>query len=156
MSSSSLYKVYKTKTKEIAEFRNGWGTAPVIWGYLLEKYLHLDKLAWFGNDENQKKLWKLITDSSVPTNLRLVLGLTLDDAICPYVKKDELAKACQEVFEFTYDSKSVNHWKSVGESLKLCKPDKKMIGIALSCTSVADQWIDGKGDKAWDLFSVIK
>ena|ERR1700691_2864514 len=40
MSSSTLYRVYRTRARQYAEMRNGWGTAPVIWSYLCVHYLN--------------------------------------------------------------------------------------------------------------------
>lgn len=160
MSCSNIYKVYKTKTRELAEFHNSWGTAPVLWGYLCEKYLNQNSNFWltagFGKEDTLKPLWNLAENPTVPTCLRLTHAFTFKNAVCPPNKKDELAKACQEVFNLTYDSIHVNHWKAVAESLKSCKINKHMVGIALSCTSVEDPWISGNGSEAWDLFSVLQ
>ena len=159
MSCSNLYKVYKTKTRELAEFHNGWGTAPVLWGHLCEKYLHQDANFWlmagFGKESSLQPLWDLTKNQAVPACLRIVHAFTFNNAVCPPERKDELSKACQEVFDITYDSIHVNHWKAVAESLKSCATDRKMIGIALSCTSVEDPWISGNGSNVRNLFSIL-
>ena len=66
MSTSDLYLVYKTTATHFAEFRNGWGSAPILWGYLSETYLGRP---WSMLDDSE--LWDLVDDTRVAPSLRL-------------------------------------------------------------------------------------
>jgi len=161
VSTSNLYAVYKTKTKEIAEFPNGWGTAPVIYDYLCEKYLNVKKNAWlhqFSSPTPNFKiqyLWDLTKNLSVPASIRLVHAFTYINHVCPSNRILELAQACQEFYDITNDNKRVNHWELIANTLKSFKINKKMIGIALSCSSIQNPWINANGKNADDIFSQI-
>lgn len=160
MSTSDLYSVYKTKTKHLAEFPNGHGTAPVIWGYLCEKYLGQEKIAWLHGHDN-KKLWDLVWDNNVPKDFRIVHAFTFDHAVCPNDKIKDLAESCLSVYQKTIDPTQVNHWENIGNFLKSFKPISRSKGVGLSCTSVCDNWIGWgryvkiKGDNSWNIFSIF-
>ena len=158
MSTSDLYTVFKTKSRHIAEYSNGHGTAPAIWGYLCNKYLHMERHSWISGV--QKDLWNLADNPDVPKELRIVHAFTFDRAICPIDKIDELADACDKVYTLTHEDcpNNVNHWQAVANSLRNVKKDKRALGIGLSCTSISDPWCDwnGKQYKVWDIFEVLK
>lgn len=158
MSTSDLYSVYKTKAKHIAEFGNGHGTAPAIWGYLCKKHLNMESYAWLTAGS---KLWDLSKDPRVSTHMRLVHAFTFNRALCPLDRLNELAEACEKVYTITYEDcpTHVNHWQSVANELRKIKPNKRSLGIGLSCTSIADHWLGWKGEeinKLWNIFEVLK
>lgn len=63
MSYSATYYVYKTTATRIKEYRNGHGTASVLWGMIAEKYLGLTRYGYSYPESNLQKLW----DGSVAT-----------------------------------------------------------------------------------------
>lgn len=156
MSTSDLYRVYGTKATHIAEFRNGWGSAPVVWGYLCEKYLGGTRTSW-GINTPLEKLWALSADERVPRCLRLTLGFTYDWAVCPPKKAGELADALEEAGKLCDRPGYVNHWQAIANELRNHKARARQVGIGISCTSVNDIWIDWKGKKKpWNVFAVLK
>ena len=83
MSTSDLYAVYRTKTKHIAGFPNGHGTAPVIWGYLCVKFLNTESHSWLLNyGAANQPLWDLVKDPKLSKELRLVHAMTFNNAVC--------------------------------------------------------------------------
>jgi len=158
MSTGDLYYVYKNQTRHIVEFRNGWGTAPALWGHLCENILHIDSSSWITGGEDQRKLWDLAIDPNVSKEFRLVHAFTFDRAICPLERREELALECESVYRqiVLKHPNHINHWNSIAVALKVIKPPKKAKGIGLSCTSVSDPWIDWKGGDTWDIFDIFK
>ena len=165
MSTSNLYSVYKTRTKELASFGNGWGTAPVLWDYLEKAYLNKRSGSWLcGDDKDKTELWNLATDSKVPVYLRLVHAFTFINVVCPYEKANEMAEHCRKAFNTIREDESrdmltdkdrslrVNHWERIANVLEIMKPNKRALGIGLSCTSVSDPWIGWKGGKVRSVF----
>jgi len=157
MSTSNLYKLYRTKTTEISGFQNGWGTAPVVWGYLLEVYLKREANSWLFPTQDSQPLWNLVDNPKVPMPLRIVHAFCFNKTICPSDKILQLADACEKTYEITHLHKEdhINNWKLITQVLREKKIDKRCIGIALSCTSISDQWISTNGIqdiKTFDLF----
>jgi len=113
---------------------------------------------WAGNE-----LWSLadsIYSLKVPRELRLVHAFSLDRAVCPINKIEDLANCCEKAYEviFKKEPTHINHWKRLADELRNIKPNKKSLGIGLSCSSVCDPWIDWNGndmDRLWDIFSMV-
>lgn len=142
MSYSTLYRVFKTKVDEMAEYGNSHGTAPVIWGHLNKTQLGKDANAWlFGKNDD---LWKLARDPKVPRHLRLCMAFTLDRCICPHEKAGELADALELTYSETapLNPNHVNHWKAIADDLRKVKKVPRTIGYGLNCTSVCNIWYD--------------
>src|ERR1700733_15232319 len=97
MSSSDLYRIYRTKATHYAEMRNGWGSAPAVWSYLAVKFLGREQHDYLRGDGNDSELWGLGRDSRVPRELRLAHAFCFDQAMCPIERLGELAEACEEV-----------------------------------------------------------
>jgi len=159
MSHSNLYQVFKTTSKELTEYHNGHGTAPVIWGYLCEKYLKQERHQWVCSADNQP-LWDLAYDDNLPKSLELMHRMTFDHALCLPKDLKELSKQIREACEIiNCSSEWSNHWWSISNDLADCEiKDKRCLGVALSCTSVSDPWIDwgnnGKDPSVlWDIFT---
>lgn len=151
MSSSDLYRLYRTKAVHYAEMRNGWGTAPVVWRHLSNRFLGKEMSPLMDDPE----LWKLARDTRVPLPFRLVHAFCCDQAMCPIDRLTELADACLIVWQATDNGKMVNHWATVANFLRGHQRKPKQVGVALSCTSVSDPWISwkqGLSQEPWDIF----
>lgn len=151
MSSSSLYRVYRTKARYLAEYRNSHGTAPVIWGHLTERFLNKP----FSMFDDLTSLWGLARDTRVPRTLRIVHAFCCDDAFCPVDRISELADACEVTYVATLKAGYVNHWQSIADDLRTHKAKSRQIGISLGCTSVCDEWEYYKGSSGFDMMSYI-
>lgn len=161
MSTSALYRVSKTTATELHEYRNGWGSGPVIWDLLEEKHLKRGGRG-FGDD---KQLWALAQDERVPLAWRLVHAFCFDGAVVTPAGLNELADACREVYEETQPlwPDRVNHWLKIGEDLRALAGVKigRSLGYGLTCTSVSDIWADycwskGKTYKPFDCVAYAK
>ena len=125
MSTSNLYKLYKTKTRKIAEFQNGWGSAPALWSYLCVKFLNWQDSAWLINSgEKLRPLWNLVLNPNVPTCLRIAHAFTFDKSACPIIKIPDLIKACQETYTITHKDGYANHWGNIARTLTNTKVDE--------------------------------
>lgn len=157
MSTTNLYRLYKSTAREEAEWHNSWLSAPPLWDYLCRTFL-LREPNWFlGGD--QSALWNLVSDARVPEPIRLAHAFTMDGAMCPKDRIASLATALNNAGGIISDkSGTPTHWPLIGRALtKLHQAsDKRMVGVALSCTSVSDGWIDWSPKKRepWDIFPV--
>lgn len=145
MSYSTLYAIYKTKAAEVSEYRNGWGSGPIIWDYLSKEFLGLP--GWsFSNDSG---LWGLAIDPKVPLGLRACLAITLDYAMVLAKDAKIMAEAIRQggfvMDKFAPDR--VNHFPRIAHDMSETKLDKRAIGFGLNCTSVSDTW--GQKKKYW-------
>jgi len=142
MSYSTLYLVFKTRTKIINEYRNGHGTAPPLWDLLCEKHLHKEPHYWLVN-EDPKELWALYENSSVPLYRRFTLFMTFDRAVVDRPDFQRAVECCQKLYQEIKNTKPnmVNHWQSIADDIKnIGKIDHRALGIGLGCTSVCDPW----------------
>lgn len=157
MSTSDLYRINKTGARHVAEFRNGHGTAPLIWGYLNQQFLGREPNAWlFGNND---ALWKLSSDDRVPRDVRITHAWCMDGAICPPDRLEELRAACAATGKICGREQHVNHWQAISEAIAAYKPRRGERGLGISCTSVSDPWIDfprsGYRGEPWSLFDAL-
>jgi hypothetical protein len=157
VSSSDIYGVFKTTATHRASFRNGHGTAPLIWGYLNTHFLGREYNGWLFADNGP--LWKLVSDERVPLAIRITHAFCMDLAYCPASRIAELASACDETGRVCARDQHVNHWPAIAEYLSLYKPRTRELGVGISCTSVSDMWIDWRQtrDKGtpWNLFDAL-
>jgi hypothetical protein len=156
MSYSTLYKVYKTKVTTLKEYRNGWGTAPVIWDYLEAKYLESKTSIW----TDAQPLWGLWKDQRVPKSLRMIHLFCMDGAIIRIENITEAAALILEgakILKAEYPER-VNHWADIANDLFSLQglKDKRLQGIGLNGTSVHDVWNDGDMPKLFDCFDSLK
>lgn len=152
MSYSTLYKVYKTKVRTLKEYRNGWGTAPVIWNYLEAKYLKSKSSIW----TDAQPLWGLCKDQRVPKSLRMIHLFCMDGAI---IKIENIAEAAALILEGSKILKAeypdrVNHWGDIANDLLSLQglKDKRLQGIGINATSVYDVWHGGAMPEVFDCF----
>jgi len=158
MSTSDLYILNRKSTRHLAEFRNGWGSAPRCWDYLAGKYLGEAGGSVMGGGDLSRRVWALARDQSVSAEERLALMMTFDGAYVPIEHLETAGVACKKFGEMCENGKTVNHWPAFGETLRKtakAKHSKHAIGVALSCTSVSDPWSGAGPDqlgKAWSIF----
>lgn len=153
MSTSDLYILNRKSTQHIAEFRNGWGSAPLVWDYLGDKYIDENPI-YSMSESYLKKVWALHKDSRLEEWERIPLLMTFDKAYVPLDKVIEASVAClrfnTEVGPLPKFKDRVNHWASIGNALAFV-PHKKLSrfarGVVLSPMSVSDSW--GQPTKNW-------
>lgn len=157
MSHSTLYAVYRTKATALAEYRNGHGTAPMIWGLLSERFLGVDfHMSMSGDVE---PLWKLAYDKSVSEHLRITHAFTFDQGMCRLANTERLIPSLRKADADIIESKEGrwSHFNQIANSLEDHKSDHRMIGYGLGCTSVSDPWEfrDASDYAPWDIFEEI-
>jgi len=139
MSTSTLYKVYKTTRTEIADYRNGHGSAPPVWDWLSSHFLGIQ--GYYGAGD---KLWALAKDERVPLNVRLCHAFTFDYAVVPPKHFGLMGEACAEMNrileEWPQWKNCVNHWGAFSDLFNTLKVTKRCIGVGMRCTSVCDVW----------------
>jgi hypothetical protein len=158
MSTSDLYRLYRTKATHFAEFRNGWGSAPILWGHLCVTYLGREFHGWGGLTGNdQKPLWDLVHNKKVPECVRIAHAFTMDYSYCPVARIKDAADMFSHVGQIVVHENYVNHWPAFAESLRVHKAKSRQLGVALSCTSVSDPWCQWTPEKKpWDIFEVLQ
>lgn len=161
MSYSTVYAIRPNESAtEVAELRNGWGSAPVIWDALCQKYLARD--SWRGDD---KALWALARDARLPECERAVHAMTFDRA---YVKAQNIPRAIAHIEEFLklhpISLQRVNHWPEIAQ---IMRDSLDGAGFALTVTSVSSDlwvgdWNEEKEDydpldwsKTWEIYDVL-
>jgi hypothetical protein len=155
MSYSTLYAIYRTTATDLREYRNSWGTGPLIWDFLCQRYL--DMPGW--SLTNDARLWKLAVDPSVPAGLRACHVLTFDYALVSREMLPDMAALVAEGAALFADfaADRANHFPAIAADLASIKLSKKAIGAGLNCTSVADTW--GQQGRHWgkpfDCFAYI-
>lgn len=152
MSTSDLYAVFRKSTRHLSEYRNGWGSAPILWDYLCRTYLGRETWSFMGEN---KDLWQLASDQRVPLDLRLAHAFTFDGTFCPRSRAKELGASLQRAGRKVAVTDRVNHWFDIGADL-LANGMARAQGFALSCTSVNDVWCEWKGGDLSDVFSITE
>jgi len=141
MSTTDLYILNQKSTRHVAEFRNGWGSAPRCWDYLALKYLG-EKTAMF-DLRGMQRVWDLAGDERLTADEKVALMFTFDRA---YIPTKHLKDAGESMIAFgkaCHDGVSVNHWPAIGEKLIELSAQKfhhVARGICMSPTSVSDNW----------------
>lgn len=157
MSSSDLYVLNKRSTTWLAGFRNGWGSGPVAWDWIGERYI-AEKPIYSGDRRYLEKVWALHSDKRLSADERIVLLMTFDRAYVPLDKCKEAGDSCVTFWERSHNGERVNNWGDIGQFL-LSVAGKKFNrfarGVCLSCTSVSDVWCEASQDQingAWSIF----
>lgn len=157
MSTSDLYVLNKVSTTHFAEFWNGWGSAPVVWRYIGEKYVTDKPQYWEMDDKTLKQIWALASDPKLEVDERVVLMMTFDHSFVPIKHLKEVGEACITFHSRVRDTDRVNHWADIGEALirlSAKRHSRFARGAVLSCTSVNDIWCqpgDEQIAKAWPI-----
>jgi hypothetical protein len=159
MTSTRVYALNGKSTNALRAFSNGWGSAPVLWDYLSEKYLGLKAMP-FGENERQK-LWDLARDKRLTGEERACHMLTFDRAYVPLQHLERVSDACYSVYAdmpAKYKGDRVNHWYGLGalfSQLAQMKFHHRCRGVCIAPTSVEDHWRNPDPDwarRAWSIF----
>jgi hypothetical protein len=122
------------------ELRNSWGSAPLVWNAMSQKYLGTKPYEYMLGNQIEKllPLWK---DKSIPISFRAVLTLTYDRM---YVLRKDYPRMVADISaflnSFTIPSMAANHWPEIGNYLD-SNPDCP--AVALWCTSVSECGFEG-------------
>lgn len=158
LSTSDLYLLNRKSTRHLAEFRNGWGSAPVAWDYLADRYI-AERPVYAMSEDHLKRVWALAADERLTRDERFELMLTFDRAFVPLANLAEAGRACVAFAEAS-EPKSphvVNHWRAIGARLVHLQGEhhgRHARGVVLSATSVSDCWSDPSADwleNAWPI-----
>ncbi len=136
MSYTTILAVYPgEKIEELFELGNAWGSAPVIWDVMAQKYLN--KGAFGAGDE----LWGLWKDQKIPLLHRTVHLISFDRA---FILKKDFKQAAQDIRAFLKDfpqpENHINHWFSIADYLEA---DPNVPAIGFHMTSVSENPFHG-------------
>ena len=161
MSRSNLLWVYKTKAVWGDDLPNGWGTGPLLWRFLFERYVSSSE-RFCCMEEQAERVWQLIEDPRVPLHQRAGLLLTFDRAVILRKHITFLAagfeKLGQETAASDPEGTRANHWPAIGRAFLQAASlplDHRLIGIGLNCTSVADVWGSYPKPIRWDTAPIL-
>lgn len=146
MSYTTVLAIYPNdKVEELFELGNAWGSAPVIWDVMAQKYLHKAHFMAATLVDNGEALWALCNDNSVPVLHRAVHLMTMDRL---YIEAKDFKRAAADIRAFLSDfpqlEKRINHWPTIAEYLDT-EPDIPAIGFHM--TSVSDSPFNGDWDE---------
>lgn len=161
MSSSDLYVLNGKSTTHLATFRNGWGSAPIVWDYLAYKYI-AEKPAYSMASDHLERIWALASDQRLSHAERVVLMMTFDRAYVPVEQLVDAADACAVVGAAVENGRQANHWPAISEALRAAASmnlGRHARGVCLSCTSVSDAWCSPSPEqitKAWSIYAEVE
>lgn len=148
MSYATIYNVIPGQSAEsLHEFRNGHGSAPVIWMALAPE-VGLTTFGWISGLSKIEELWKML---EVPAWKRAVLGMTFDGM---YIEHKDFAQASKDIRQFctTYprDPKFVDHWPALADLLEAWVSDESIQAIGITHTSCGGSVFDGSWNEEAD------
>ena len=133
------------KVEELFELGNAWGSAPVIWDAMAQKYLDKPHFMAATFEDSGEKLSALCRDESVPLVHRTLHLMTMDRM---YIEKKDFKHAAQDIRAFLNDfpqpEDHINHWPAIADYLDT-DPDVPAIGFHM--TSVSDNPFHGDWDE---------
>lgn len=141
MSYSTLYSVPESgQIENYKEYRNGWGTAPVIWDHIIDKYKLKGEHEYSLMPSVMKKLFDMIneTHEKILPWERVCLALTCDRMI---LKRENFFKASDALEKFhtaTHSPERVNHLLQISKDLIELAKDDSVYGACFIWTSVSD------------------
>lgn len=149
MSYSTVYGLWPGTQKrvELAELRNAWGMAPVVWDALAQRHLHAPP---HGSMMIIEQLWPLHESPDLPRCARALLRMTFDHA---YIAAADTRRAIDDIAIFLHAYEplipptSVNHWPRFAELLITQWKDAPP-AFGVWQTSVSDNPWDGPYDPA--------
>jgi hypothetical protein len=132
MSYTTVLAIYPgERVAAIEELRNAWGSAPVIWDSIWdrfgEKRHEYDSALMAG-----ERLWRLFGDPRLSPSDAAVFAMTLDRA---YVAKADYAQAAADIKTFMAKNNVGSHWVRIAD---LFASDPDVPGIGFHMTSVAE------------------
>jgi hypothetical protein len=144
---------YGKRSKNLFELQNSYGSAPVIWQNMSDRYIGA-KYWW--DEQNMKLVWKLVKNPDIPIEHRAVLAMTFYKAL---ILKEHYERAFNDLFkylsDFPIDPRYVNHWPRILDFFD-SKPNYPAIGFYM--TTVGNdpfRKLDRRGRIMWDgCFSV--
>ena len=150
------------KQEDYCELRNSWGSGPVIWEWLAQRYLDYEPWTSLSKIE---PIWKLAENENIPLHCRAVLMMTFDRA---YVAREHYSRAAADIRRVLTDFPSpegANHWPEIADLFQ-ADPDIPAIGFRL--TTVSDdcfwgEWDDDAEehkpfdwDTAWEIYEELE
>lgn len=163
MSRSTIKAIwFNEKIEDFQELHNAWGTAPIIWDFMSEKYL--GKKGWISYSDNQL-LWDLWKNISIPKHHRALHMWTFDRGC---IKKNDYRRFANDIWAFMKDCtipmNQVNHWPAIA---KIFESNPDIPAFGLWCTSVSSdpfegEWDDEKEERKpfdwnllWDVYEYV-
>lgn len=126
------------KVEPIVELRNSWGSAPVVWDALSQRYLNKKPHTYLFDNAALWDLWKHL---AIPEEYRMVLMLTFDKAYVASANYPRMAAAISKFLaDFELPPENVNHWPAIKS---LFENSPEIPGIGLYCTSVSENMFYG-------------
>ncbi|WP_336709944.1 MULTISPECIES: hypothetical protein [unclassified Cedecea] len=165
MSYTTIIAVWPGEKSEcLEELQNGFGSGPLVWGDMCQRYLRDGKRNDYMFRDNE--LWPLANRLDIPYHHRAVLAMTYDRM---FVKREHYSQAAQCIrkylADFPVNENYVNHWPRIAE---LFESDPDYPAIALWLTSVCEnpfhgEWNEDADDydqpdwsKYWSLFDDLE
>ena len=145
MSYTTILSVWPGEKNECyRELKNSFGSAPIIWNNLCQKYYGTIPFSFFRSGNAIDKLWSRWKDPGIPEHQRAVLLMTFDRA---YILKKNYPRATKDIKMFLYDfppkdpEKYLNHWPEI---MEIFKSDPDIPAIGFWHTSVTENLFDGR------------
>lgn len=159
MSYTTTYKLFRTKVSAIAEHRNGWGSAPLVWDHLEEKYLPKVEFSRLVTGRMQE-VWDLYRDPRLSEHERFALFATYDWSYC---EREHLSRGADLLDRFHEESSAAapnraNHWASIAADYRNAGTDPRLLGVCIGATSVSDIWegYPDHGKTPWGIFASME
>lgn len=151
MSYSTVYGLWPNDVKRIklAEFRNSWGMAPVVWNAMAQRHLGAAPHTW---SQVSDVLWTLHEREDVPLAARAMLRMTFDHC---YILATDVRRAIDDIAIFLHayrdviDPAGANHWPAYANVLVTQWTDGPP-AFGVHHTSVSENPWDGPYDEATD------
>lgn len=162
MSTSDLYILNQKSVTHYAEFPNGWGSGPVVWEFIGNKYIENKPQYWEMNLSVLKEIWALAGSDKLEEDERIAMMLTFDKAFVPASHFKQAGHACIKFYDRSRTDERVNHWAAIGDALiglSEQKLSRYARGACLSCTSVNDIWCGANAEhlaSAWPIFDEVQ
>ncbi len=162
MSRTTIYGVTKDGAlEELAELRNSWLLAPLVWDRMHEKYLgkwdfrkahdDYDAAKARGEDPGEfdrsgwSAAWKLAKDPRISESDYAVLLVTFDHYVCP---REHMIHAAEQFEVFAKGTENPGHFDALPGIFRKAHSDGYE-GVCLQQTSTSDSmwWVHGGEDE---------
>lgn len=178
MSSSTLWRVFKTTARVVNRYTNGSGSGPPVWDLLWRTYVgptlgeaDMAGVAYRPKDDPclrlryplhehglRDRLWALANDTRVAEHHHVALCVTADRTLVGVPNLVECAEHLERVAAEIVAGGSWSHMAAIAADLRAeskSKRDRRVIGYGLGCTSVCDPWETWAREKTpepWPIF----
>lgn len=151
MSHSTVYGLWPGQEKRVrlAEFRNAWGMAPVVWNIMAQAYLHVKPHEYW---QHMDAIWPLAERDDIWHTNRAVLKMTFDTR---YILAKDVPRAIDDIALFLHqhqaliDPTAANHWPAYGNAL-VTQWASKPPAFGVHQTSVSENTWEGPYDEKLD------